>query len=121
MIYLPGNVPSLKNTKRVVKNRLIDSKRVREYRKYLEPFMKEKKGDFLYMIENLVPPYKVHFQFIRDSRRKFDYHNAIHILADLMAQHGWIEDDNADVFIPVFDKYKYSKGNGGVYIWVEDD
>jgi len=119
MIYLPGNVPSLKNTKRVFRNRLIDCKRIREYKKYIEPYFIQHKEKFTDMLEDKLTPYHIHFQFIRDSRRKFDYGNVIHILADLMVTYEWIEDDNADIFVPVFEPYTYKKNNGGVYIWVE--
>ena len=38
-----------------------------------------------------------------------------------MVKHGWIEDDNADNLIPVFDKYKYDKKNPGVIIKILKD
>lgn len=119
MIYIPGNVPSLKNTKQIARGRLIDCKRVRQYKKDTAEFFNMHKMDFEKMVEDKPMPYYVHFKFIRDSRRKFDYGNVVHILADLMTNYGWIEDDNADVFIPVFEPYEYKKNDGGVYIWVE--
>jgi len=70
------------------------------------------------MVKELEKPYRVTFQFIRDSKRRFDYHNAIQIIMDMMVQYGWIEDDNADEILPVFLPYKYMKGNGGVYIGI---
>jgi len=118
MIYIAGNVPSLKNTKRVVRGRLIDSKRVREYKKYMEPIMKQHRAEFVKMTEGVEKPYHVKFHLVRDSRRRFDFHNVIHILADLMVTYEWIEDDNADIFVPVFEPYTYQKNDGGVYIWV---
>lgn len=77
-----------------------------------------KKGEFHKMIDGLEPPFQVAFQFIRDSKRRFDFHNAIHVVADMMVDYGWMEDDNADVFVPVFLPYEYKKNDGGVKIYV---
>jgi len=71
------------------------------------------------MVKELEKPYRVTFQFIRDSKRRFDYHNAIQIIMDMMVQYGWIDDDNADEILPVFLPYNYMKGNGGVYIGLD--
>ncbi len=37
---------------------------------------------------------------------------------DLMVLHGWLEDDNADEIIPVFEPYSYSKEKPGVLIGI---
>jgi hypothetical protein len=33
-----------------------------------------------------------------------------------MVKHGWLEDDNASIVIPVFEPYSYDKNNPGVYV-----
>ena len=38
-----------------------------------------------------------------------------------MVKAGWIEDDNADFIIPVFEHYTYDKKNPGVYIEILKD
>ena len=83
---------------------------------------------FRTMLKGKTPPYRVEFTFIRDSKRRFDYCNAIQIVADMMVEYGWIEDDSADIFLPVFAPYQYKKNDGGVIIrvlesdgWEEDD
>lgn len=77
-----------------------------------------KKRDFHKMIENLEPPYHVCFKFIRDSRRRFDLHNAIQIVADMMVEYGWLEDDDSLNLIPYFDIPEVDKSNAGVLIGV---
>ena len=120
MIYIPGNVPSSKNSKQWTGRRLIDSKPTQRYREQTGILYKMNKTDFHVMIQDKNPPYYVTFKFIRDSKRRFDYHNAVQIIADMMVEYGWIEDDNADWFVPVFLPYEYKKNEGGVEINVMD-
>ena len=68
------------------------------------------------MIAGLEFPVVVSFKFIRGSRHKFDYINPAQTVQDLMVKNGWIEDDNANFLIPVFEKYSYDKKNPGVKI-----
>ena len=35
-----------------------------------------------------------------------------------MVKNGWIEDDNAEFIIPVFEQYEYDKEKPGVYITI---
>ncbi|WP_064610360.1 RusA family crossover junction endodeoxyribonuclease [Streptobacillus moniliformis] len=118
-IFIKGNVPSSKNSKQWTGKFLINSKTVSKYLKEYEIQWITNKSEFLKMLENKETPYKIHFKFIRDSRRKFDYHNVVQLPCDLMTKHGWLEDDAADNIIPIFEEYEYDKQNPGVYIWVE--
>ncbi len=118
MIYIPGNVPSSKNSKQWTGRALVDSKVTRTYKENTELIYKLKKSEFHKLLEGLEPPYRVAFQFIRDSKRRFDYHNAIQVVADLMVKYEWLEDDNADCMIPEFIPYEYKKNDGGVKIYV---
>lgn len=66
-------------------------------------------------------PIKIGFHFVRQTKHRFDFHNAVQIIADLMVAHDFIEDDDMDCFIPVPLKkngrwYSYDKENPGVYI-----
>ncbi|WP_231099167.1 hypothetical protein [Streptobacillus moniliformis] len=101
-IFIKGNVPSSKNSKQWTGKFLINSKTVSKYLKEYESQWITNKSKFLKMLENKETPYKIHFKFIRDSRRKFDYHNAVQLPCDLMTKHGWLEDDDADNIIPIF-------------------
>ena len=127
-IYIPNNVPSSKNSKRWTGKFLIGSKTTMEYKKNVGEFYALYKKQFHNMVKDKKPPYRVEFTFIRDSKRRFDYCNAIQIVADMMVEYKWIEDDNADIFIPIFAPYQYKKNDGGVIIrvlesdgWEEDD
>lgn len=139
MIWIDGNVPSLKNSKIKTSRGIFPSKTVKKYlqgvgiQKYS---VREKivKGyvtrDNLF--ENLRPqfeeamkdkkyPMKIGFHFVRNSKRSFDFHNAVQIIADLMVAHDFIEDDDMDHFIPVPLKikgafYSIDKERPGVYI-----
>ncbi len=69
--------------------------------------------------------HKIYFHFVRDSKRKFDFHNCCQIIADLMVCHDVIEDDNMDYFLPVPYKrdgkyYSVDKDSPGVYIKKEE-
>ena len=139
MIWLDGNVPSLKNskiktsrgvfmsktTKKYLQNLGVKSYSVRdkEYENYKgrenkfealrEVFLKEKR--------NKSYPLKIGFHFVRGTQHKFDFHNAVQILADLLVAHNFIEEDDMDHFLPVPLKingqwYSYNKENPGVYI-----
>lgn len=143
MIFIPFNTPSLKNSKiatmvgkgqnkRVV---LLPSKTVKKYlnklgiKKYSLKHGVElyaKKPNLFHEAVNgyfsgAQVPVIVKFFFIRDSKRKFDFHNAVQIIADLLVAHKFIEDDNMDFFIPAPMRidgkwYSVDKENPGVYL-----
>lgn len=114
--FIPGSVPSSKNGRRWTGKYFIASKTVVNYRKkskahylkYTEEFKKELSKQQL--------PVTVKFTFVRGTRHKFDYINPAQTVQDDMVTYGWIEDDNADVILPVFGQYTYNKSNPGVYI-----
>lgn len=139
LIFIGGNVPSLKNSKIKTSRGIFPSKTVKKYLQNLgiQKYSVSKKTVTEYVtrpnkfmniseewnkqIENKEYPLKIGFHFIRDSKRKFDFHNAVQIIADLLVAHDFIEDDNMDYFIPIPLKYKgkwYSidKDNPGVLI-----
>lgn len=115
-LFIKGNVPSSKNSKVWTGKFLISSKACREYEKATEPYWYELKKSFKEIFPTTAEPRRVGMYFVRKSKHKFDYINACQILADLMTDHGWIEDDNADYFIPVFLGYHYDKDKAGVYL-----
>lgn len=118
MIFIPGNVPSSKNSKQWTGKFLVSSKVTRNYIKHTASIWKSNTYKWLELTKNITPPYHVGLYFIRDSKRRFDYINACQIVADLMVDYGWIEDDNADLFVPVFLGYEVDKINSGVRITV---
>jgi len=123
MIFIKGNVPSLKNSKQWIPkiNKLIPSKTVLNYYKEKEYQFEEFKLNFLDKIKNKEFPIVIEIHFIRDSKRKFDFINACQIVFDLMVKHEWLPDDDMDHLIPVPFKirgkwYSYNKDEPGVWI-----
>jgi len=123
--FIPGNTPSLKNSKRIVRmgkmTKLIPSKRHEEYEKETEVFYSMLTEKFKRHTSNHTKPLSIAFYFVRDSRRKFDYTNAIDTVQDLIVKNGWIEDDNCTEMKPVISGYHVDKENAGVYMLIIPD
>lgn len=136
-IFIPGNVPSSKNSKVMTSRGLFFSKTVKKYLQKIgiQSFSVSKKivigyktreNEFAKLLENFNFNYNdgpliIGFHFVRGTRHKFDFHNAVQIVADLLVAHNFIEDDNMDYFIPMAFKmnkkwYSYNKEKPGVYI-----
>lgn len=116
-IFIPFNVPSLKNSKVATSKGVFPSKTVRKYlqnlgvKKYscskgtFENYktrpnlFKKAVAPMKEALANRKPPHVIGLFFIRDSRRKFDLSNAQHIILDLLTAHQVVSDDNADVLI----------------------
>ena len=118
MIFIAGNVPSSKNSKRWTGKMLINSKTVMNYIKATKSQYVRNRDKFLEMTAGLEYPVVVSFKFIRGSRHKFDYINPAQTVQDLMVKNEWIEDDNANFIIPRFEEFIYDKENPGVEIQV---
>ena len=126
MIFITGNTPSSKNSKRIITitnkktgkktTRLINSEVTEKYIKNSKSDWILNKRNFLKMLKDKEKPYKVELYFIRDSKRKFDYINAAQIVFDLMQEYGYIEDDDSTNVIPVFKGFEVDKLNTGVEI-----
>ncbi len=125
MIFIPGSVPSSKNSKIITRNRrLIWSKAASLYRKNSrEEFLKNKEY-FLSMLNGKEKPYIICFHFVRVTKHKYDFVNVVQTLQDLMVDYGYIEDDNVDIMLPfpllINNKYSsYDRDKPGVYIEVK--
>ena len=144
--FIPGNVPSLKNSKIKTSKGIFPSKIVSRYLKSfgIEHYSSSKKTvkinkkfnnktfiDYfnkndLEKINNIrknKEPVIIAFHFIRDSNRRFDFGNACQIICDLMTAYDIIEDDNMNCLIPIPMKindkwFSYDKENPGVIIKV---
>lgn len=114
--FIPGNVPSSKNSKRWTGKMLISSKQVMNYKADTENFWIYEGHKFRKAVEGLEPPLKVSFYFIRDSRRKFDFINPAQTVQDQMVRYEWIPDDNMTEIVPIFEGYEVDKENPGVHI-----
>jgi len=123
MIFIPGNVPSSKNSKIATtvgngessKTVLLHSKTVKKYLRNLGiQRLSSKTGITGYVtrpnifkqhidgfFEGVEYPCVLGFNFVRNSYRKFDFINACQILCDLFVAHGYIEDDDMKHLIPI--------------------
>ena len=128
MIFIAGNTPSSKNSKRIITitnkktgkktTRLINSEVTEKYIKNSKADWVLNKRNFLKMLVGKEKPYRIELYFIRDSRRKFDYINAAQIIFDLMQHYGYIKDDDSQNIIPVFKGFEVDKFRAGVEIRV---
>ncbi len=144
-IWIPGNVPSSKNSRQnFVKhqndvlvrksNGKIDSislgsKLVQEYKKKTEIYWIREQEQFQFhkmqpgkFGEQRQEPFEIQFLFVRDSKRKADFHNLVQLPLDLMQEYGWIEDDDMDHILPFPPlgpvKYIINKQMPGVFIQI---
>lgn len=121
MIFIPGNVPSSKNSRVWTGKFFVSSKAVTKWRKETKPYweLDEEVVEFINKAHKNGLPFKLEITFVRNSKHKFDYINPCQTIMDEMVKYGWIEDDNADIVIPVFMPYKYDKEHPGVYLHVQ--
>jgi len=136
--FIPGNVPSLKNSKIKTKRGIFPSKTVVKYlqemgiksysvrdkqvedyktrpnkfREHLRKFPKLHEKHY---------PIEVGFHFIRRTAADFDFNNATQIIQDLLVAHDYITDDSMRFFIPYVLKvdgrnYSLDKENPGVIL-----
>lgn len=71
-------------------------------------------------------PLVLGYHLIRKDKRKFDYHNVVQIIADLLTAHDLIEDDDCENLVIIPYKYKgtyytVDKDNPGVYLKILND
>jgi hypothetical protein len=135
LIFLSGNIPSLKNSKvmgrfpsKTVMRwlRLYGIQGYNSGRKEVKFFKRiPKQYDFEEICKSIKEcntyPLKLGFHFVRGSRHKWDFHNPCHILLDLMTAFDIIPDDNVEYVLPfpleIDGKYwSYNKEAPGVYI-----
>ena len=146
---IPGNVPSSKNGKTSflqvidpkqvravrVKNRwvvkgvrsyLVPRSNVTKYKKNTAGYWTSLRNKFIKAVEqknnefpNRTSKVIVRLVYYRDSKRKFDLINATQIIQDLMVEHKWIEDDNADELLPIFGGYDIDRKNPRIEIEVK--
>ena len=118
LIFIPGNVPSSKNSRINTKHGSFASKTVKAYLNSLgiQSYSSSKKivkgyvnkpnlienlrEDFLKQIEGKELPLEIGFHFVRDSKRKFDFHNIVQVVLDLLTASDIIIDDSMDFTIP---------------------
>jgi hypothetical protein len=143
VIWIPGNVPSLKNSKVKTSKGIFSSPSVNKYirtlgiqsysasKKVIKEYKDPKNPNIFRNImdiyfpkkTDIINPLVLGFHFVRNSKHKFDFNNANQLICDLLVAHDYIEDDNMDYLIPMpfkigNDWYSYNKENPGVYLKV---
>ena len=140
LIFIPGNVPSSKNSKQRTRNgAIVHGKAVKRYLQalginkyscrqgsaYMENYktrpnlFKQKFNDsgwetpqeFCYL----------GFHFVRKTKALFDFSNMVQIIQDLMVAGGFLMEDNIDCIIPINmtkngKRWTKDKDNPGVWI-----
>lgn len=120
--FIPKNVPSSKNSKRIIRNTksgkpsIISSRLTMDYVRDTKWYYVLYGKEFQKVSKNLPFPLNVDFQFIRDSKRTFDYINAAQVVQDLMVENSWVEDDNCNLLFPSFSPYLVDPKEPGVII-----
>lgn len=122
-IFIPGNVPSSKNSRIWTGRRSIKSKLCQTYITNHAWLFAINKPKFISMLDGKTRPYLVGFHLVRDSNRRFDFCNVIQILQDMMVKYEWIIDDNCSIMFPVPLSindvlFSINKDNPGVFISV---
>ena len=118
LIFIPGNVPSSKNSRINTKHGSFASKTVKAYLNSLgiQSYSSSKKivkgyvtrenefeklrEQFEKALLNKGFPVLICFHFVRDSKRLFDFGNATEIIFDLLTAHDIIPDDNVSFIFP---------------------
>lgn len=125
-IWFSGSVPSSKNSRITVRatGRSFPSKRTAQYIKNGKKEWIENKEKFLKMLEGKEQPYLVEFHFVRETKHRWDFHNMVQVLCDLMTEHGYLEDDNTNIMFPIpleveGKLFSHDKDNPGVWISIK--
>ena len=136
-VFIPFNTPSLKNSRVNSRRGSFHSKTVAKYLqqlgiksfstrdKIVEGYVK-RPNLFYQAVKDVdykkYEPLLLGLHPVRESKRKFDFHNCVQIIADLLTAHDIIEDDNTDYFIPMPLKIKgkyYTHNPYNPGIWLE--
>lgn len=132
-IYIPGNVPSSKNNRglmrvsKVVKQSpmmvtgtLLPSPQTQDYKKATKQYWERFAPVFRRMIGIRTPPYTISFFFIHKTQNTWDFINRCQMAQDQMSDFGWLTDDNTTQIIPDFSGgCAYDKNFPGVIIKIK--
>jgi len=121
MIFIEGNVPSLKNSKVMTKKGIFSSPTVSRWLRNLgiQSFSSSKKivkgyvdktrpnkieelrSEFNKMKVGIDDPILIGFHQVRNSKRLFDFSNSVEVIQDLFTAHDFIKDDNVKYIYPI--------------------
>lgn len=121
MIWIPGSVPSLKNSKVKTKRGIFSSPTVNKYIRSLgiQSFDSRKKivkgyvdktrpnqiellrEQFAEMKAGKGDPIFIGYHQVRKTKALFDFSNSVEVVQDLFTSHDFIEDDNVKYVFPI--------------------
>lgn len=121
VIEIKGEVPSSKNSREFVilkdkwgnplkdpntgkfKTRLLPSKATQKYKEVAGPQYEVNRAKFQAIMHGKPKPYQIFYKILRFRNDVWDYHNAVQIIADMMVEHKWLEDDDRAnaIFYPI--------------------
>ena len=140
MIFIPGNVPSLKNSKVKTSRGIFHSRGVNLFirslgiqsfssskktvKEYVDPNKPNQiellREEFNKMKLGKENPIFIGFHQVRSSKRLFDFSNSVELIQDLFTAHNFIEDDNVKYMFPIpmtIDGKLPTKSNIRKYSW----
>lgn len=135
MIFIPGHVPSSKNSRRnfqpkgkdgkpiykengKMKTVSLKSEAVVKYQSQSQIYWEENFALFMKKISGLARPLHIRFHFVRKTAQRYDWINPTQTIQDIMVKFGYIEDDDTTNLKPFFGHTWVDKDNPGVYIEV---
>ena len=139
IVFIPNNTPSSKNSKINTKQGSFNSKTVQKYLREhgIQSYSSSRKevkyykiipmtfpvGELRALFKDANFPVTIGMHFARNSKHKWDFHNACQIILDLFTAFDIIPDDNMDYIIPQCywmnnKHFSYDKEKPGVYITI---
>lgn len=116
IVFIPFNTPSSKNSKVATSKGVFHSKTTGKYLSALgiQSYSSSRKEVKLYKTKPLIfpknelidlfkdvkYPCKIGVHFVRNKKTRFDFHNLVQVIFDLMVAFDIIEDDNMDCVLP---------------------
>ena len=121
MVFIEGNIPSLKNSKIKAKNGIFSSKTVGRFLRslgiqtfssskktvkgYVDPNRPNKfealREEFIKMKKGKGDPIFIGYHQVRKTKALFDFSNSVELIQDLLTAHDIIEDDNVKYVFPI--------------------
>lgn len=121
MIFIPGNVPSSKNSKVKAAGGIFNSPAVNTFlrslgiqsynsrKKYIKGYVDKNRPNIIEGLRAEIEKMKIGkedplfigFHHVRKQNRQFDFSNSLELIQDLFTAHDFIEDDSVKYMFPI--------------------